>query len=96
MPSLADFMESLTQEKDKLVQMGTIKSSKYQALFARVLNPSKGNNKAKDSKQQDKKKQERPKSLDGVQILTTTMTRRSMRIPNATTLTKGGIQRVHV
>ena len=28
-PSLADFMESLTQEQDKLVMMGTIKLSKY-------------------------------------------------------------------
>ena len=34
MPSLADFMESLTQEQDKLVMMGTIKPSKYQALVA--------------------------------------------------------------
>ena len=34
MPSLADFMESLTQEQDKLVMMGTIKPSKEQALVA--------------------------------------------------------------
>ena len=34
MPSLADFMESLTQEQDKLVMMGTIKPSKDQALVA--------------------------------------------------------------
>ena len=33
-PSLAYFMESLTQEQDKLVMMGTIKPSKYQALVA--------------------------------------------------------------
>ena len=58
-------MESLTQEKDNLVQMATIKSSKDQALTAGVLNPSKGKNKAKDSKQQDKKKQDRPKFPDG-------------------------------
>ena len=32
MPSLADFMESLTQEQDKLVMMGTIKPSKDQDL----------------------------------------------------------------
>ena len=56
MPSLDDFMESLTQEKDKLVQIGTIKSSKDQALFARVSNPSKGKKKLKDSKHQEKKK----------------------------------------
>ena len=41
MLSLASLMESLTQEKDKLVQMGTIKT-KDQALAAKVLNPSKG------------------------------------------------------
>ena len=34
MPSLADFMESLTQEQDKLVMMGTIKPSKDQAMVA--------------------------------------------------------------
>ena len=50
MPVLDDFMESLTQEQDKLMQMGTIKSSKDQAFAAGVLNPSKGKNKAKDLK----------------------------------------------
>ena len=64
-PSLDNFMESLTRDQDKLVQMGTIKSSKDQDLVAGVLNPSKGKNKAKDSRKQDKKKQERPKSSDG-------------------------------
>ena len=34
MPSLADFMESLTQEQDKMVMMGTIKPSKDQDLIA--------------------------------------------------------------
>ena len=34
MPSLANFMESLTQEQDKLVMMGTMKPSKDQALVA--------------------------------------------------------------
>ena len=33
-PSLVDFMESLTQNQDKLVMMGTIKPSKYQDLVA--------------------------------------------------------------
>ena len=65
MPSLADFMESLNQEQDKLVHMGTIKSSKDQYLVVGVLNPSKGKKKSKESKQQDKKKQERPKPSDG-------------------------------
>ena len=35
MPKLIEFMESLTQEQDKLVMMGTIKPSKDQALVAR-------------------------------------------------------------
>ena len=56
MPSLVDFMESPTQDQKKLVQMGTIKSSKDQALSTKISNPSKGKKKAKDSKQQDKKK----------------------------------------
>ena len=34
MPKLAEFMESLTQEEDKLVMMGTIKPSKDQDLVA--------------------------------------------------------------
>ena len=48
MPKLAEFMESLTQEQDKLVMMGTIKPSKDQALvngYSRV--DSKGKNKSK-------------------------------------------------
>ena len=65
MPSLDRFIESLTQEKYNLVQMGTIKSNKDRALAARVLNPSKGKKKAKDSRKQDKKKQDRPKFPDG-------------------------------
>ena len=56
MPSLANSTESLTQEKYKLVYMGTIKSGKDQALAAGFLNPSKGKKKDKDSKHQDKKK----------------------------------------
>ena len=39
MPKLANFMESLTQEQDKLVMMGTIKPSKDQALVAASFNP---------------------------------------------------------
>ena len=34
MPKLVKFMESLTQEQDKLAMMGTIKPSKYQNLVA--------------------------------------------------------------
>ena len=34
MPNIAEFMEFLTEEKDKLVMMGTIKPSKDQDLVA--------------------------------------------------------------
>ena len=57
MPSLADFMESLTQEQDKLVMMGTIKPSKYQALIAGDLKvDSKGKKKAKNTPEQKRDK----------------------------------------
>ena len=65
MPSLASFMEYLTQDQDKLVQMGTIKARKDQALTIGVSNASKGKKKSKDSKHPNKKKQDTPKSSDG-------------------------------
>ena len=40
MPVLAVFMDSLTQEQDKLIQMGTIIKSKDQALFDGISNQS--------------------------------------------------------
>ena len=55
MSSLATFMESLTQEKYKLVQMGTIKT-KDQALAMGVLNSLKGKPKPKNLKLPEKKK----------------------------------------
>ena len=58
MPSLADFMESLTQEQDKLVMMGTIKPSKDQDLVAgdlRVDSKSKKKAKKTPEKGRDKK-----------------------------------------
>ena len=64
MPKLVEFIESLTQEQDKLVMMGTIKPSKDQYFVAgdsRV--DSKGKKKAKNppKKKRDKKKsQEEP------------------------------------
>ena len=64
MPTLASFMESLTQEQDKLVQMRTIKS-KYKALAMGVLNASKGKQKEKNSKQLEKRKHDKTKSIDG-------------------------------
>ena len=59
MPSLADFMEYLTQEQDKLVMMGTIKPSKEQAL---VAGDSKVNSK-------DKKKAKNPLDKKGGNLM---------------------------
>ena len=55
MPSLENFLDSLTQEHDKLVQMGSIKT-KDQALAVEVSNSIKGKPKSKNSKLSDKKK----------------------------------------
>ena len=64
MPKLADFMESLTQEQDKMVMMGTIKLSKDQDLVAgdsRVDSKRKKNSKKPPEKKGDKNKsQEEP------------------------------------
>ena len=64
MPKLVEFMESLTQEQDKLVMMGTIKPFKYQALVARDSRvDSKSNKKANMQPQQKRdknKSQEEP------------------------------------
>ena len=49
---MENFMESLTQEQEKLVQMGTIKSTKDQALVVGVSNQAKIKKKLKDFKQQ--------------------------------------------
>ena len=50
MPPLEEFMASLNQEQDKLVQMGTIKYTKDKSL-AGVSNQTKGKKKFKDLKQ---------------------------------------------
>ena len=66
MPSLAYFMESLTQEQDKLVMMGTIKPSKDHALVAgdsRV--DSKIKKKAKKPPEQKRDKNKSPKEPQG-------------------------------
>ena len=56
-PSLVDFMESLTQEQDKLAMMGTIKPSKYQDLVVGDSKmDSKGKNKSNPNKPHDQKK----------------------------------------
>ena len=59
MPKLAEFMESLTQEQDKLVMMGTIKTSKDKDLVARdsrVDSKFKKKDKKPPEQKRDKKK----------------------------------------
>ena len=57
MPKLVEFMESLTQEQDKLVTMGTIKPSKDQSLVAGDLKvDSKSKKKAKNPPEQKRDK----------------------------------------
>ena len=64
MPKLPEFMESLTQEQDKLVMMGTIKPSREQDLVSRDSRvDSKGKKKSKkppDQKRDKSKYQEDP------------------------------------
>ena len=50
--ALTNFMESLNQEQDNLVQMGTIKYIIDQSIASGVSNQAKGNKKVKDLKQQ--------------------------------------------
>ena len=67
MPSLADFMESLTQEQDKLVMMGTIKPSKDQALIAGDSKvDSKGKKKEKKPPEQKRDKKQSPEDPQGL------------------------------
>ena len=59
MPKLANFMESLTQEQDKLVMMGTIKPCKDQDLVvgdSRVDLKGKKKYKKPPEKKRDKNK----------------------------------------
>ena len=56
-PKLVEFMESLTQEQDKLVMMGTIKPSKYQYLVAGDSKvDSKGKKKSNSNKPPEQKR----------------------------------------
>ena len=67
MPKLVEFMESLTQEQDKLVMMGTIKPSKDKALVAIYLRvDSKRKKKSKNPPEQKRdknKSQEEPQGF---------------------------------
>ena len=92
MPKLANFMEELTQEKEKLVQMGSIKT-KDKALAVGVSNSSKGKFMSKNSKLPEKKKN--PNPMMQVRILPRRREIREKRSPNAHISTRDGIQRDH-
>ena len=65
MPNLVEFMESLTQEQDKLVMMGTIKPSKDQYLVAgdlKVDSKRKKKYKKTHEKKRDKEKSQEDSS----------------------------------
>ena len=65
-PKLVDFMESLTQEQDKLVMMGTIKPSKDQALVARDEKvDSKSKKKSKNPPEEKRDKNKSPEEPQG-------------------------------
>jgi hypothetical protein len=59
MPPLNDFIAALTQEKAKLVQMGSIKRSKNQALAATNALKSSGKDKKKGTGKFPESKKER-------------------------------------
>ena len=59
MPTLNAFIESLTNEHEKLVHMGIIRSSKDQALFS--LGPKATNGKGKQNNQNTKFDFSKPK-----------------------------------
>src|SRR5713101_4051768 len=66
MPSLAEYMEYLTQEQDKLVMMGTIKPSKDQALVAGDSKvDSKSKKKTKNPLEQKRDKNKSPEEPQG-------------------------------
>ena len=66
MPTLAKFMESLTQEQDKLVMMGAIKPSKDQYLVVGDLRvDSKGKKKYKKTPEQKRDKNKSPEEPQG-------------------------------
>ena len=66
-PSLDSFVESLIQEKDKLVQMGVIQTSKNQALLMKKSNNTqvRGNPKGKFPKATDSNPKENHRSFEG-------------------------------
>ena len=67
MPSLDGFIESLIQEKEKLLQMGVLQNSKNQSLLMSDSTNAqdKGKHKGKDPKASYSKPKESQKSSEG-------------------------------
>ena len=67
MPSLDSFSESLIQEQEKLLQMGVIKTSKYQSFLVTdsTKAQAKGKSKGKEPKAVDSKPKENQKTSEG-------------------------------
>ena len=93
MAILLSFLEYLTQEQDKLVQMGTIKASKDQVQAVGVQNSSKGKQKEKNLKQPEKKKQDKPKNPDGDLDPSKDKDKKGKGEPNVPISKRDGIQR---
>ena len=64
MPNLVDFMESLTQDQDKMVIMGTIKPSKDQALVSGYSKVDSKGKKKYNSKKPAEQKRDKSKSQE--------------------------------
>ena len=69
-PSLYGFVDSLIQEKDKLVQMGVLQTSKNQALLMSDSTNAKdkGKHKGKEPKASDLKPKENKNSSEGASV----------------------------
>ena len=63
MRTLNSFIESITQEQEKLIQMGTIQSSIDQALFTRGPNVENDKGKQKDESPVEKEQSNEPSGL---------------------------------
>jgi hypothetical protein len=91
MPSLEDFIESLTQEKTKLINMGTIKGPRAHALTVHD-----GSHKYKKSKDKDKWKSHSHPNKEGyTKPFTDASGSKGEKRRNAHTVTKGSIWNLH-
>jgi hypothetical protein len=91
MPSLEDFIESLTQEKTKLINMGTNKGPRAHALTVHD-----GRHKYHKSKYKDKRKSHaQPKKEGYIKPFTDASRSKREKGRNARTVTKDSIWNLH-